>query len=889
MYTSKQIKLISLNLLSGSTETFRTANGGYYEVVSASEGEYLEEVEYAPWQGYTEPYPEPLSPFLKQTLYNVNLKEEISNDVMIPNYRVPVRLMAEDSTVKDDNFWKIILLGGEFGGITYYPIYTDSVFENLSSTYTLPYNQLEANIVNYVAENAALTDTIQISYDYNQYVPKYENYINTLESDKLIPNMYLFKMYEVESSPGFPPETSEDVKNFVTLEGTYEGRPGRLLAESQVVIDRYNKDHISYEDSSISQYLSSSLVITPLSASTTDSIKNQFENIIFDGALLTDESNDSTYSTMDESNHMIPFYMTFSWEKEEGAEFGPFRNKIQTSRFIPKFMKTLKEIFTNQLDDLGPVEKTFVAETRSTSGSIETATYSDVISTQNTTYKSIDFLEMLIYAYNNFISTTDNCYFMGPDSFERRAVMDTTGSYRYYNTQASLDMITETISYLISEEDESGFLDADTGAGLEDLYDLSMKYNEVLAYRIEKVGGSGTGDSFTQNVIQNFWFFNTEDFMNKFSTFYDSQVKYNTDYTYNVYSYNLLIGPKYSFSDLRLTRFIGSAARYSGDTTSPYNCLEFYDPTTDEPIEQLYEADNELMESNEAATNAQITSLRRYMADFYLNYEPSLQLIEIPIFSKTLKIMDNVPNQVNIAPYQMMDASQKIGFTINYETYNASLDYPSTISSNDVNIKNDYLHGHDFLSSSYYPDKSVSRQRYIEIYRTEEIPATIEGFDGNQLQTLDLRDIGSLNTISSIEFLNTIRTNKKYYYVFRALNEQKMPGHLSEIYEAQLINDGGYLYSIFNILFEEDLEQEIFVNPSQEFKKIFELQPNITQLKLGTDEADFSQPANTQIENITVGADVPDTLWDKTFKVRLTSLKTGKKIDLNFTYNLRID
>jgi len=115
-----------------------------------------------------------------------------------------------------------------------------------------------------------------------------------------------------------------------------------------------------------------------------------------------------------------------------------------------------------------------------------------------------------------------------------------------------------------------------------------------------------------------------------------------------------------------------------------------------------------------------------------------------------------------------------------------------------------------------------------------------------------------------------------------------VPGHLTEIYEAQLINDGGYTYSIFNVLFEEDLEEEIFTNPSKVFKKLFQLTPNLSQLTLNTDNVDYDQPGYTQLENIEVG-ESDDLIWGKQFKIRLTSKKTGKKIDLNFTYNLESD
>ena len=41
-----------------------------------------------------------------------------------------------------------------------------------------------------------------------------------------------------------------------------------------------------------------------------------------------------------------------------------------------------------------------------------------------------------------------------------------------------------------------------------------------------------------------------------------------------------------------------------------------------------------------------------------------------------------------------------------------------------------------------------------------------------------------------------------------------------------------------------------------------------------------------EIDNLQVGT-AGDLIWDKKFKIRLTSKKTSKKIDLNFTYNLK--
>jgi hypothetical protein len=112
-----------------------------------------------------------------------------------------------------------------------------------------------------------------------------------------------------------------------------------------------------------------------------------------------------------------------------------------------------------------------------------------------------------------------------------------------------------------------------------------------------------------------------------------------------------------------------------------------------------------------------------------------------------------------------------------------------------------------------------------------------------------------------------------------------VPGHLSEIYETELVNDGGYKYATFETINEKDLKPPNPSTPSKHFKKLFQVTPNLQHVLLSTDNADFAQSAASQLSdgNIQVGqADTP--LWDKEFKIRLTSKKTGKKVDLNITY-----
>ena len=116
------------------------------------------------------------------------------------------------------------------------------------------------------------------------------------------------------------------------------------------------------------------------------------------------------------------------------------------------------------------------------------------------------------------------------------------------------------------------------------------------------------------------------------------------------------------------------------------------------------------------------------------------------------------------------------------------------------------------------------------------------------------------------------------------VNGNNIAGPVDTIIEAQIVNDGGYKYATFEVLFEEDLEVEGHKQTSMQFKNMFQLTPNLSQTTLVNKEANFDNTALSNYEKVKVGS-ADDLIWDKTFKIRLTSKKTGKKIDLNITYS----
>jgi len=620
-----------------------------------------------------------------------------------------------------------------------------------------------------------------------------------------------------------------------------------------------------------------------------------------------------------------------------GQEFtyatqSPIRDSIASRGFSAKFLETLKDIHHGDFTDPAIEPKEFVVETAQYSTGSASGHVEEV---QNKTYNTINFVGMLKQIYNNYDGAlNDNYMFMGDELDQYLATEEDIGVYRYMDNQHVLDVLDDTakaceeyFSFMNFAESES---DQTNDELLRYVLQPHFKHQEVLAYRIEKIGGITIQDQANTNVLQNFWFFNTDteisaydpmtgDSLPNVMKFQDTQVKYGENYTYNISAYVLVLGYRYKYGDYRLTKQIGIETRSElakaeritefdkGGVLEPLDlfCLQFYDPITNEFADQLFynygsytdwEVASEdywykigdwskMSPRNQFATEQQGLSRYPQLADLNYYIEPCLKLVEIPLYSKTLKVLDNPTNDITVTPFQFLDSSQRIGFESKFEAYREDT-YPLTIGTADSNLKSEFLHAKDLLSTDEIINKSLSPPRYLEVYRTSTMPTALSDFENNLLKTIDLKISESDQTYGDAIVSEMIKTNKKYYYIFRFLNENKVPGHLSQIIEGQLIDDGGYIYSSFNILSEADYNVDIYSKPSINFKKLFQIQPNLTQLELDTTEANFELPATTEKDNVEIGI-ATEPIWGETFKIRLTSKKTGKKIDLNVTFKIQ--
>ena len=223
---------------------------------------------------------------------------------------------------------------------------------------------------------------------------------------------------------------------------------------------------------------------------------------------------------------------------------------------------------------------------------------------------------------------------------------------------------------------------------------------------------------------------------------------------------------------------------------------------------------------NVAATNAQIVSSIPYLADFRIIVEPSAQLVEIPIQEKTFKILDNPPNDLIATPHHLKDQSNRLAFFLSYDTFSPdSVKYPTTLTTQDEDNKRDYLTGVEITEDDFIQSESVSMAETFEVYRLSKRPSSYQDFENNLRKSIDLRILKQGQIKLDAMFMERVRPNQKYYYTFRAINENGIAGEFTPIFEAELINDGGYVYGSFNQLTAEDLVTDNISEPLNVFQE----------------------------------------------------------------------
>ena len=266
---------------------------------------------------------------------------------------------------------------------------------------------------------------------------------------------------------------------------------------------------------------------------------------------------------------------------------------------------------------------------------------------------------------------------------------------------------------------------------------------------------------------------------------------------------------------------------------------------------------------------------------------PSVRLVEVPYYSEKVAVVDKPPLSPFISAVPYKDVDDRFLLSIEARTGHETAE-PIVLRDTDGPIieKQYVAQGSPFPPILEY--RADDTPEAFEVFRIdpptteEEIlsneasqyypPLSFDNFRNN----VNYRSISAPDT-SSKSLIEEIEPNLSYYYTFRTVDYHDNISNPSVIYEIKLVNDGGAKYLLIKLYEFPKLKRQ----NTKPMKRYLNIAPAIEQvMRTNTDDP------NSQ--NILLGTQ-NDSVFDtsKSFKIRLTSKKTGKKIDLNIKFDIK--
>ena len=646
-----------------------------------------------------------------------------------------------------------------------------------------------------------ITKFVRQESNYNFFIKDYEDGVKSIEDwdERLLPNFYIFLSQLAEQDNRI---TNPAFRDFITLD--------RKLQVDQIVINEAGNERLKtrYFDSYGRYLLKNSIDLRNEINPLLDKFSNQ-KNIIFPAAKI------NFLTSLEKKSIQFPMNIHISLNTDVNTRFAQaLQESNLTSTLISDVIRTIEQP-GDPNNTLRQQQMDF------------TTLLPDTNDFQKDSYRVWD-----IESWIRDISM---------DNFGQRGLSLKQISLGSFDDQETAIATINTDEYRLFRLLMTFILNMKIKGIIEDKFrsfrkvlDGTKAYSEVVFYRIQKLDRNG-------REMQNYWIPNSNNL--NVIDFHDTQVKYNKQYQYKIFSYKMVLGNKYFYSIDKLPIPAGSGASVT------YNVGE-----------------------------SEICVINR----------PSIKLIEVPYYDTSLiRVIDTPPihPQVSFIPYRSVPNRIQISLSSGVGKMKA---VPIILKDSDNAIINSIREKQNIppgLDNSevvleYSNDDAVS---FFEIFRIDNKPSSYEDF--RDRERVVLSPIGDPDT-TSVSFDDFLLPNKKYYYVFRGIDVHEQVSNPTEIFEVELVeSDGGVLPQIRTI----NLNRNVRL-PGKNAKRFIEIRPSFRQTELNEEGQD---PETFTKGDIQLGTrDIK--VWSnetarKRFKIRLVSKKTGKKIDFNLecTYKLK--
>lgn len=692
------------------------------------------------------------------------------------------------------NLYKKYIEGGTYQGDTSNKdrstiIFNPTVARNLTffdyaHEYAIPYTKKELENVSSILK-PLIADT---QPEYGFYIKNYENVISSSNiSELILPNMYVFLSQIFETNP------NPEFKTFLELDG--------LISNNSTAIIDSNKN-IKNSSEYFDLY---SRNVQNLNTETKNKYINKFKNIVFPV--------ESLYLLKNYFHNKDVFPMNL------GIEFSTdnttvFTEILKNSNFSNVFLiKMIESLLANKFTTSIFDNSTQTVSSQSFTKDDEVVKNQKLISTFNRTNKK--YIELETILKNMFEEQQDfSDQFIYFGNYSEDYIKTFNNEYKLFKNLMNI-----VFSSKLQEFVKNNF------RTYQEMIGGALAYSETLMYRMAKYEGDISGEqALNSEPIQNIYFANsnTIDIVN----FVDTQVKYNKQYTYIVYAYNLVLGNKYLYSEL----------------------------------------DNSL--------SPDIATLSVYS-------EPSPVIVEEQYYTSTKKIFDYPPvfPDLQFIPIKGVDNQVRININSNVGMYNIK---PIVINQADQNKFEEITRNQELIYGDPIKFKSDDQATQFEIYRTDFQPESYADFAGNLVAKIDT-DVSpeSAQSATAASYIDDIQPNKKYYYIARTVDVHGNISNPTEMIQLEVINENGTIFMTKKPGIFAEKKKE----PTKNIKRFIEIKPSSTQTAINEEKSGLVDAKSTaEIKNKIILGKVDTPVWGKTFVMKVISKSTGKKIDFKFKF-----
>ena len=376
---------------------------------------------------------------------------------------------------------------------------------------------------------------------------------------------------------------------------------------------------------------------------------------------------------------------------------------------------------------------------------------------------------------------------------------------------------------------------------------------ETLMYVIKKFRGEET------TPVQTYFISNRFDGTDGVLTYYDSQIKSDQVYRYQIEKMILVFGNEYSYDstvgavyDTPLPPLPGPGETQLGDIGLPLP-----------PLSKIILFNN--------SADVKVLLVPHVIGD--------IQVITV----------DSPPVSPDLSFYPLRGSNSEVKILMNAST-GVREETPIAIREQDKQYYVD-----EYLSQTgeqitfeelrLIPNALTFRSDdpvdAYQLFRIDTKPTSYEDFQNGML---------IVNPTAGIpgDLLDNLIPNRTYYYCARAVDIRGNVSNPTHIFEIEIVDNGGQIFLRQDIFMFEQV-QETF---SKSGRRFIYIEPSAQQV-------DFEQSLdnngtlvpNVGIPNVNVepnptilGGDLEAKVWNNTYKIRVTSTKTGRKLDLNVTF-----